>query len=110
MLDCFQFEVHSNCVEKVLIERIVGISKQQTRLSNATISNKKHLKQVVTRSNETRKLERQDLAALYGVSLFQFDSKTLSSSECGISRVSRVFYLIVPKVLDTFFGTQDRRR
>ena len=63
-----------------------------------------------TYENETRKLERQDLAALYGVSLFQFDSKTLSSSECGISRVSRVFYLIVPKVLDTFFGTQDRRR
>ena len=48
MLDCFQFEVDPNCIEKVLVELIVSVSEQQTRFPDATIADQQHFEQIIT--------------------------------------------------------------
>ena len=47
--DILDLEVHSDGVEEVLVERILGVSHQQATLSHATVSDQQHFEQEVAK-------------------------------------------------------------
>lgn len=47
MLDVLEFEVDANGVEKVFVERILGVAQQKATLAHTTVADDQHFEEVV---------------------------------------------------------------
>lgn len=48
MLHRLQFEINSNCIEKVFVKLVVSVAEEKARFTDATVSDDQHLEEIVT--------------------------------------------------------------